>query len=140
MIGLDTNVLVRYLTQDEPQQSRAANALVAAAVTAGERLFVGAVVLCEMVWVLRESYGSTKAEIVSALEHLLATAQIEIGQKDLAREALEDYRKGRGDFADYVIGRAAREAGCERTVTFDRRLKASALFRLVGTHRPSSGS
>jgi predicted nucleic-acid-binding protein len=135
VIGLDTNVLVRYLTQDDPRQSRAANALVAEAVAGGKRLFVGAVVLCEMVWVLRESYGLAKAEIVSALERLLATTQLEIDEKDLVRAAIEDYRRGPGDFADYVIGRVAREAGCERTATFDRRLKRSTLFRMLGAPR-----
>ena len=131
MTGLDTNVLVRYLTQDDPRQSRRANALVAEAVAGGERLFVGAVVLCELVWVLRGPYALDKAEVVTSLERILATAQLEIDQKDLVRGALEDYRRGSGDFADYVIGRRGQEAGCEQTATFDRRLKTSALFRVL---------
>lgn len=131
MTGLDTNVLVRYLTADDPRQSRRAAALVAEAVCAGNRLFVGAVVLCELVWVLRGAYSLDRPTIAMALDRILATAQIEIDQKDIVREALEDYRAGGGDFADYVIGRRAREAGCEKTVTFDRRLKASGLFRLL---------
>jgi len=129
--GLDTNVLVRYLTQDDPRQSRRANALVAEAVAGGERLFVGAVVLCELVWVLRGPYALDKAEVVTSLERILATAQLEIDQKDLVRGALEDYRIGSGDFADYVIGRRGQEAGCEQTATFDRRLKTNALFRVL---------
>jgi predicted nucleic-acid-binding protein len=129
--GLDTNVLVRYLTQDDPRQSRRANALVAEAVSGGERLFVSTVVLCELVWVLRGAYALDKATIVSALERILATAQLEIDQKDVVREGLEDYRVGGGDFADYVVGRRGREAGCERTATFDRRLKSSDLFRVL---------
>lgn len=131
MIGIATNVLVRYLTQDDPRQSKRANALIANAVASGERLFVGAVVLCELVWVLRESYGVARAELVSTLERILATAQLEIDQKDLVREALEDYRAGGGDFADYMIGRRGKEAGCEQTATFDQRLKTSALFRVL---------
>ena len=131
MTGLDTNVLVRYLTQDDPRQSRRASALVAEAVSGGERLFVGAVVVCELVWVLRGAYALDKATIVMALDRILATAQLEIDQKDVVRAALEDYRAGSGDFADYVVGRRGREAGCERTATFDRRLKASGLFRVL---------
>lgn len=131
MTGLDTNVLVRYLTADDPRQSRRAAALVAEAVSAGDRLFVGAVVLCELVWVLRGAYSLDRPTIAMALDRILATAQIDIDQKDIVREALEDYRAGSGDFADYVIGRRAREAGCEKTATFDRRLKASGLFRLL---------
>jgi predicted nucleic-acid-binding protein len=131
VIGLDTNVLVRYLTQDDPRQSRRANALVSDAVSAGERLFVGTVVLCELVWVLRGAYAFDKASVVGVLERILATAQLEIDRKDVVREALEDYRAGSGDFADYVIGRGGRDAGCESTATFDRRLKASRLFRVL---------
>jgi predicted nucleic-acid-binding protein len=131
LTGLDTNVLVRYLTADDPRQSRRAAALVAEAVSAGDRLFVGAVVLCELVWVLRGAYSLDRPTIAMALDRILATAQIDIDQKDIVREALEDYRAGGGDFADYVIGRRAREAGCEKTATFDRRLKSSGLFRLL---------
>lgn len=131
MTGLDTNVLVRYLTQDDPRQSRRASALVAEAVAGGERLFVSAVTLCELVWVLHGAYAFDRRTIAMALERILATAQLEIDQKDVVREALEDYRAGGGDFADYVIGRRGREAGCDRTATFDRRLKASALFRVL---------
>jgi len=129
--GLDTNVLVRYLTQDEPRQSRQANTLVADVVATGERLFVSTVVLCELVWVLRGPYALDKAEVVAALERILATAQLEIDQKDLMREALDDYRTGSGDFAVYVIGRRGKEAGCQRTATFDRQLKTDALFRVL---------
>ena len=133
MTGLDTNVLVRYLTQDEPRQSRRANALVAEVAAGGDRLFVSAVVLCELVWVLRGAYSLDKAAVVSALERILSTAQLEIDEKDVVREAVEDYRTGGGDFADYVIGRRGREAGCERTATFDRRLKTSGLFRVLSS-------
>jgi len=69
--------------------------------------------------------------VVTALERILVTAQLEIDQKDVVRAALEDYRGAGGDFADYVIGRRGREAGCDRTATFDRRLKASSLFRVL---------
>jgi predicted nucleic-acid-binding protein len=133
LTGLDTNVLVRYLTQDDPRQSRRAAALAAEAVSGGDRLFVSAVVLCELVWVLRGAYSLDRPTIVMALDRILATAQLEIDQKDVVRDALEDYRAGGGDFADYVIGRRGREVGCERTATFDRRLKGSGLFRLLSS-------
>jgi predicted nucleic-acid-binding protein len=131
LTGLDTNVLVRYLTQDDRRQSRRANALVAGAVAGGERLFVSVVVLCELVWVLRGAYSLGRPTIAAALEGMLATAQLEIDEKDLVREALEDYRTAGGDFADYVIGHRGREAGCKATATFDRRLKGSRLYRLL---------
>jgi predicted nucleic-acid-binding protein len=131
VIGLDTNVLVRYLTQDEPAQSRRANAVVADATAAGQRLYLTAVVLCELVWVLRGAYQLDRSSVATTLERILATVQFEIERKDVMYDALADYRSGGGDFADYVIGRTGREAGCEHTATFDRRLKPSALFRTL---------
>ena len=131
MIGLDTNVLVRYLTQDDPVQARRANAAVAAAVEKGERCRLDAIVLCELVWVLRGAYGFDKATVVETLERILMTAQFDIGEKDLVRRALEDHRLGSGDFADYLIGHSNLEAGCDSTATFERRLKSSAAFRVL---------
>jgi predicted nucleic-acid-binding protein len=131
VIGLDTNVLVRYLTQDDPIQARRANAVVAAALEKGERCRLDSLVLCELVWVLRGAYGYDKATVVDTLERILMTAQFDIGEKDLVRRALEDHRLGSGDFADYLIGHSNREHGCASTATFDRRLKSSALFRVL---------
>lgn len=131
MTGLDTNVLVRYLTQDDAAQARRANALLADAAAKGDRCFVGSVVLCELAWVLRGAYGFEKATILSVLERILATAQFTINEKDVARSALEDYRAGKADFADYVIGHVGKAAGCAATATFDRRLKANRMFQLL---------
>jgi predicted nucleic-acid-binding protein len=129
--GLDTNVLVRYLTQDDAEQARRANRAISDVTSAGSRCFVGPIVLCELTWVLREAYGLGKADLVRTLELILATRQFEIGDKDLVREALEAYRDGRADFADYLIGVTHRQAGCHRTVTFDRRLRGAAGFGLL---------
>lgn len=131
MIGLDTNVLVRYLTQDDATQARKAGALIAGAVARGERCAVSAVVLCELVRVLRDAYGTSKEELVSTLDRILSTQQFEITDKDRVREAFEAFRDGRADFADYVIGASNRQAGCAETVTFDRRLRGAAGFRIL---------
>jgi predicted nucleic-acid-binding protein len=131
VIGLDTNVLVRYLTQDDPVQARRANAVVAAAREKSERCRLDSVVLCELVWVLRGAYGYDKPTVIDVLERILMTAQFDIGEKDLVRRALEDHRLGAGDFADYLIGHSNREAGCASTATFDRRLKSSSVFRVL---------
>jgi predicted nucleic-acid-binding protein len=131
VIGLDTNVLVRYLTQDDRVQARRANAVVGAALEKGERCRLDSVVLCELVWVLRGAYGYDKPTVVDTLERILSTVQLDIGEKDLVRRALEDHRLGSGDFADYLIGHSNREAGCGSTATFDRRLKSSAVFRVL---------
>ena len=131
MIGLDTNVLVRYLTQDDATQARKADALISGAVARRDRCVIGPVVLCELVWVLRDAYETPKDQLVMTLERILSTQQFEILEKDRMREAFDAYRTGRADFADYVIGSANRFAGCTETATFDRRLRGAAGFRLL---------
>lgn len=120
MKGLDTNVLVRYLTQDDPSQFAAARDLLEEAERSDERLYVNAIVLCELVWVLRGTrYRRGRAEIVEALEKLLDVPLFELESRDQVAEALVDYRSGTGDFADYLIGRLNAAAGCRDTATFD---------------------
>ncbi len=131
MTGLDTNVVVRYLTQDDPVQARKANAVIGRAMDQGEPCAISAVVLCELVWVLREAYGVQKAAVVTTLARILDTAQFVVEQADVARRALDEYRRGRGDFADYLIGWRNRDAGCSETVTFDRALRGTSLFRIL---------
>lgn len=131
MRGIDTNVLVRYLTQDNAAQSKAVDALVKAAAAGGEPLHVDDVVLCETVWVLRAAYSQDKASIADVLEKVLATSQFSFDDRDLLTRALSDFRNGKGDFADYVIGRRNRRAGCDRTATFDRSLKGSGSFTVL---------
>ncbi|KPJ83203.1 MAG: hypothetical protein AMS19_05170 [Gemmatimonas sp. SG8_23] len=131
MIGLDTNVLVRYLTLDDPRQAKIATEVIEGATTAGEPLFVSTVVMCEVVWVLERGYRFDRAHVEHAIDALLRTAQLHFREKDLLLAALADYRGGSGDFADYVIGRDAAAEGCSRTVTFDRALAPSPLFEVV---------
>jgi predicted nucleic-acid-binding protein len=131
VIGLDTNVLVRYLAQDDPGQAKKANALVAAAEAKREKLHLDVVVLCEVVWVLRGAYDFDKDTVCGVIEKILAAAQFSIDDRDRVREALARYRAEGGDFADYVLGLRNRAAGCSVTATFDRALKGSPLFRLL---------
>jgi predicted nucleic-acid-binding protein len=131
MKGVDTNVLVRYLAQDHAAQAKAVDELVRKAVAEGQPLHVDDVVLCETVWVLRAAYGQDKASIVDILGKVLATSQFSFDDRDLLTQALSDFRRGKGDFADYLIGRRNGRAGCERTVTFDRSLKGSATFSVL---------
>ena len=131
MTGLDTNVLVRYLTQDDPAQARRVNALLAEASRRGERCAIAAVVLCELVWVVAEAYRVDRAPSAGVLVRLLDTAQFVVEDRDQVRRALQDYRGGPGDFADYLLGWRNRQAGCAVTATLDRGLRTSALFRLL---------
>lgn len=131
MIGLDTNLLVRYLTLDDPRQAEMATEVIETATTAGEPLFVSTVVMCELVWVLERGYRFERAQVEQTVDALLRTAQLHFREKDLLLAALADYRSGSGDFADYVIGRDAAAEGCSHTVTFDRALESSPLFEVV---------
>ena len=131
MIGLDTSVLARYLLRDEPRQSARATAFIRSTVERGELLFVSAVVLCELVWVLESGYGYAKDAIVDVLEQILATDQIVIEGPDEMRAALGSYRVGKGDFSDYVIGGSGRAYGCDRTITFDRGLRKEPDFEVL---------
>jgi predicted nucleic-acid-binding protein len=129
--GLDTNLIVRYLTQDEPEQARKANAAIEEAVRDGKRCFIASIVLCELVWVLQAAYGYDKEDVSRVLEKMLSTVEFSIEDKDLALRALDDYRKGSGDFADPLIGWRNRKSGCETTLTFDRNLKKNDLFTVL---------
>jgi len=131
MTGLDTNVLVRYLTLDDPDQSKTAATLIEEAVTKGGKLLVHPVVLCELVWVLETAYDYNRGEVAITLDRILRTAQFEIPDKDTVWKAWADYRSGKADFADYLIGRANERFGAIRTVTFDKALKGHKQFHVL---------
>ncbi len=120
MIALDTNVLVRFVVEDDAAQHRRSSALIASARERGEALFLSQLVLCELVWVLGAAYGLSRAQIASALTELLRVAQVVVEDFDQVRRALDAYMGGEGDFADYLIRERARAAGCETVKTFDR--------------------
>lgn len=131
MTGLDTNVLVRYLTQDHPRQARKASQVIEDATSNDEMLFIGNIVICELVWVLESAYGYGRGSIAAVLESMLRTRQFAFEAKDALWRALDDYRSGKGDLSDYLLGRTARLAGCAKTLTFDKSLKASDLFEVL---------
>ena len=131
MKGIDTNVLVRYLVRDDKKQAQRASEFIQRATSGGKRCFINHIVLCELVWVLESAYNCSKREIVHVLEKIVMTRQFEIERKDIARLALYDFANGKGDFADYFIGRINQEHGCDKTATFDRSLKDSDSFEIL---------
>jgi predicted nucleic-acid-binding protein len=131
MISLDTNILVRYLTQDDPDQSRKADHEIEKALSAGNMFFIADIVMCELVWVLETAYGYDRREIVPVLENVLRTKQFRFQNKDLLWKSLADYRSKKGDFADHLIGQAGHKAGCLETLTFDSGLKNNPVFRVL---------
>jgi predicted nucleic-acid-binding protein len=131
MIGLDTNILVRYLTQDDPDQSRTASKEIEKGLSAEHMFFIADIVMCELVWVLETAYRYDRREIVPVLENILRTKQFQFENKDLLWKSLVDYRNKKGDFADHLIGLVGHSAGCRETITFDAGLKHNPVFRVL---------
>ena len=131
MKALDTNVLVRYLAQDEPKQAAIAVEEIEGAAAKGEKMLIQPLVLCELVWVLETAYGFGKAEILAVLEQIVRTRQFEVADKDTVWHALGEYRGGKADFSDYYLGRANERDGATQTLTFDKALKGSPRFRVL---------
>ncbi len=131
MIGLDTNILVRYLTQDHPVQARLATHLLEETLTSEEPGFVSLIVLVEVVWVLESCYDTSRAEIAGILERLLRVRQLRIQDAETAWQALRAFRSAPGDFADCLIERIGHAGACSHTVTFDRAATRGAGMRLL---------
>jgi len=131
--GLDTNLLVRYVVQDDLRQAAIAEREIDGAADRGETMLIQPVVLCELEWVLDASYKYERSDIVTALERILQTAQFEIADNDTVRQALDDYRRGPGDFSDYYLGRSNAAAGTETTLTLDTGLRNDPRFTVLRT-------
>jgi predicted nucleic-acid-binding protein len=130
MIGLDTNIVVRYLTHDDPEQARAANRVMNS-LSSDSPGFVTLVALAELGWVLKIAYGFGKKEIEQVLERLLRSEELVIERAEIALQALRTFRAGSADFADCLIERCGHAAQCKHTLTFDRKAAAGAGMQLL---------
>jgi predicted nucleic-acid-binding protein len=128
--GLDTNVLVRYVMQDDARQSARATWLIES-FTGEEPGFVPLVTVLESVWVLSGSYGLGRAQVAAVLEGLLRSKELVVDRADLVAKALGRYRDAGADFADALIERIAVAAGCPVTMTFDAGAAKAAGMTLV---------
>jgi len=133
VIALDTNVLVRFLVEDDEVQTAHATALIKRAVENDERLFVPDIVLCETAWVLGTRYKIPRREVAAVLRRLMGTRHLAFGSADLVVRALDAFAAGKGDFADYLIREQAAAAGCTTVATFD-----GDLLKETGFGRPQS--
>lgn len=131
MIGLDTNILVRYITQDEPAQSAAATRLLEKACSEESPGHINLIVLCELVWVLEDVYHYDKTQIAGTLEHLLRSRELRVQNSERAWAAWRGYRDGKADFADVLIAAINAAEGCDVTVTFDKKASTAAGFKLL---------
>jgi len=128
VIGLDTNVLVRYLVQDDPEQTALAIAAIEKRCTPAEPGFISQIVLCELVWVLEQSYKQSREQVALVLEKLTKTSSLSFENLPLVWRSLQDYRAVAVDFADTVIGQKNSENGCVTTLTFDKKAARLATF------------
>jgi len=119
MIGLDTNVIVRYAVRDDPEQTAQADALFER-LTARQPGFVATVALAETWWVLRQVYRLDRAAVIAFIRQLLASDELRVQDLAAARRALALAESG-ADFADALIAQAAEQAGCARVASFDQR-------------------
>ncbi len=131
MIALDTNVLVRFLVEDDAAQLARARRLLQKAVDSNSVCCVSDVVMCELVWVLERSYKVRRAEIRQVLSRLLRAGNLAFSSSERLVRALEAYEAGSGDFADYLIREHARASGCEAVATFDSDLPKEPGFVAV---------
>jgi len=130
VIALDTNVLVRYLVQDDATQAQIASDVIDG-LSEADQGFVGREVLIELVWVLERAYGFSRMEIANALDGLLAAIELVIENADDLGLAIELYRNDGYGFADMMIAAAARRAGARELVTFDRKAARLRGVRLL---------
>lgn len=136
MIGIDTNVLIRYIVQDEPEQARQATTVLEAECTRESPGFISHIVLCEVAWVLRRGYRYDRSMVCRVLRELLRTVEFQVEREDLAWNALEAYESGAADFSDYLLAYTNTSAGVECTVTFDQNAGKHPLFRLISPATP----
>jgi predicted nucleic-acid-binding protein len=131
MLGIDTNVLVRYLVRDDEAQFDKARKLFKREVAAGHRVFVNQLVLMETEWVLRSRYAVTKSQIIEAVSGLLDAGDIQFENEPVIEEALFTWKDSTADFADCLIGARNRRMGCRATATFDVKVSKLPSFMVI---------
>ena len=130
MIGLDTNVIVRYIMQDDARQSGAATKVIER-LTVDEPGYLTVVTIVELGWVLDSCYKLSRTQIGDAIEALLRSKELAVESSDLVLKATRAYRQGKADLADCLIARSAEAAGCLQILTFDRNAARHAGMRLL---------
>ena len=121
MIGVDSNVLVRYFAQDDEVQAAAAREFFERRAGADERVRVGLVVLAELAWVLQSRYAATRSELADVVDALLTDPRLELQDEAAVSVAAHDFATSTADFADLLIAAVNTLHGCRTTMTFDQR-------------------
>jgi predicted nucleic-acid-binding protein len=120
MAALDTNVLVRFLVEDDAAQLAAARKLIRRCVGTGEMLFVPVTVALELEWVLRSNFGFGKPAVLQTLSRLLSSIELSFESERALEQAVLLYRQGSADFSDCLHVALASSAGEPPLWTFDK--------------------
>lgn len=128
MISVDTNFLVRLLVRDDLEQVRVVEHALRRCVERKDKCLITLIVLAELEWVLGSVYSVPREEIASSIQSLLTTEPFRLESPETVQSSLDEYRRGSGDFSDYLLGCRALELGAETTLTFDRKLWRSPWF------------
>jgi predicted nucleic-acid-binding protein len=131
MIGLDTNIIVRYLTQDDPVQSLKATQIIESKLTEEQPGFISLVTMAETAWVLERTYHRSSQEIAKAIEAMLQADSLFIQNEQEVFTAMVALKTGQGGFADTLIAALGLWAGCASTLTFDKRASCIDGFELA---------
>lgn len=133
MIGLDTNVIIRYLTQDDARQSHLANKVINEAIEKGNLLWISHLTLVETIWVLERAYKTSKIQMIEVIHILLQTEELILEKHDIVWRSLQDYKSCKSvGFADCLIGRSNVSNDCQYTYTFDKEVsKELGTFQLL---------
>jgi predicted nucleic-acid-binding protein len=121
VIGIDTNVLVRFITQDDPRQSAVANEIFERRLTPDEPGFVSVVAMVETAWVLTRRYRLGERQVAAVIERILQTETLVVESEQAVFTAMTALKDGFGGFSDALVGALGAAAGCRHTLTFDRR-------------------
>ena len=134
MIGLDTNVLVRYLTQDDEHQASLAAKIIKAYSGKPAALFINNIVICELIWVLERGYKYTRQQIANAIKQVLSTKEFAFENLDDIWFALSEFERNGADFSDALIGETNKSKGCDTTYSFDKKATTINSFTSVETY------
>jgi predicted nucleic-acid-binding protein len=133
VIGIDTNVLLRLLVRDHDGQVKAAERFVNAHCSSDDPGYVSRIVIAEIAWVLKDIYDYDRTQIAGAIRGILNVSQLEIDSADEVHAAVADYERSSAGFTDCLVARLNASAGCEYTVTFDRKAAKLDGFELLKT-------
>jgi len=131
MLALDTNILVRLITNDDPAQAQRVQEALDDELAAGRECLVGHVVLCELVWVLGRLYGYSVAQCRQTMGELLGFAGLRFESMPVVMAAFKAWQQHGGDWADHVIGAQMQALGCDAVLTLDQRAGRAATHRLL---------